>query len=144
MFKLISRILIFIIFLGGISGLFGYGIWTHKTVDLGICKVEYERILRVRRATPLTFLLNPKVMRDSLLTISLSSSYNRVVDIEKVWPEPSFISMQDSCYTMHFKSDIAAGYNAVTLITNARKMGKTPLTLRVNGQSTKIEQLIYP
>lgn len=138
----LGKILILLLITAGLAGIFGYGIWTKKTLTLNDnAQMEYECFLRERKETPLKINLNNK--DHSSASIVIPSRYLKKVGIKSILPVPTEVVSGEDSILFRFKTKGSENIS-ITFNTYPIKAGNVELNLTVNGEPASVTQFIYP
>jgi hypothetical protein len=143
--KIVGMTLMWIMVAACLGGVFGYGLWTKKTIGDPVMSIEYECFLRIKKSTPLKIMARQLTAADSLLQVNISSSYTEKVDILQITPKPEKIILQKGTTAYFFHIVPGTSDNKIiTFTTSARKPGNCNFTVSNDQHSYSLHQFIYP
>jgi hypothetical protein len=139
----IGHWILMLIIVAGLAGVFGFGVWTKKTVPLskGIY-LEYEYFLHINRETPFKIYLKG-LSPSPTVDIAIQASYFKSVSIKNILPRPVFIDLGSDSVIFRFRTT-ANPSGFISFNTFPIKPGAAELGLSVNGRQQLVKQFIYP
>lgn len=122
-------------------GLFGDGILSSRSIDAPEFSVTYEGLYRVNARTSVH--VNVKESPDSIITVSIPAEFLKLFRLETVTPSEKEMKSKDG--SVHFKfSGTAPAHIVFYLTPEPDAIGLHENEWRVNGNSVRIKQFIFP
>lgn len=130
---------------GALTGLFGVGPLSLKTVAAGDLSVTYERFGRRGGSTSLTFEAGPGAAAGGELTLWLSATYIDGMQLDAITPEPGSVTLAGDRVEYSFKTSGVPGTLRINFDLTSDTLG--PLAGQAGiagGPAVELRQFFWP
>lgn len=130
---------IYLFVFAGLFGLFGTGLLSRREVSHGDAKIKYESVYRQGATARIDFF---DASGKNLTVITLPVNFLSHFSLGSIIPEPIEASISDSGINYVFRG--SAAVKKISFYFTAGETGKLNTEIRVNTNTLKISNIIFP